>query len=37
MLKRVIEIAEVLVGVPVLIVLIAGGMVATLFRGTSTG
>jgi hypothetical protein len=37
MLKRVMEIAEVLVGVPVLIVLIAGSMVVTLFRGTSAG
>jgi hypothetical protein len=37
MMKRVIEIAEVLVGVPVLIALIAGSMVAALFRDTSIG
>jgi hypothetical protein len=35
--KKVIEIAEVLVGVPVLVVLIAAGMVVTLFRDTSVG
>jgi hypothetical protein len=37
LVKKVIEIAEVLVGVPVLVVLIAAGMVVTLFRDTSVG
>jgi hypothetical protein len=35
--KKVVEIAEVLVGVPVLVVLIAAGMIVTLFRDTSVG
>ncbi|RYF12941.1 MAG: hypothetical protein EOO77_16615 [Oxalobacteraceae bacterium] len=35
--RKVIEIAEVLVGVPVLVVLIAVGMVVTIFRDTSVG
>ncbi len=37
MMKRVVEIAEVLVGVPVLLVLIAAGMLVTIFRDTSVG
>jgi hypothetical protein len=36
-MRRVIEIAEVIVGVPVLIALIAGSMIAALFRDTSIG